>query len=564
MEKTLANLKKQELKDKKRLEKIEKAGYLAQNAYLITQGFENLSKNLKALRKFKGDQDLAKENLGNKLKKKAEKLSCLSEEIKASKFEKKMDYLTSKGFKNIKKNFKYLTLYGGDQEKVLAHLSQSINKPSLEEKMKLLGYEKENKALVENGCSNLKKNLKLLQLYGGSVERVLDHCHHNKQHKYDQLMKLIEEKGFSKENHALLEKGFTKLRKNMKLLIKYKGDVSKVFDHYNQKLEEKTQELQLMCKTHGVLKEYQALVSKGYKPKKIVKLMKIYQWDAEKTRAHLESKKTKGSLFATQIKNLGYEEQNKVLMEKGFKHLKKNLKLLELNNGDLEKVLEGFHKKAHKGEKIEKKLEKLHFSKQYHELLAKDATLKTKKVMKALIKYNGDIDQAAKHLERKKLHKEFTFKEWNPQVHVVYLDGNNMLFVNENIRKLYLLNHKKEAEEMLIEISKTFSTKKQLEKVVLIFDKGNYPTKEVEIPLENNKKLTFILRCALEEKNSDDLLVVLTEKEEKLKNALFVTADLELRRRLVEKGVKFLMGPKEWFAFAKTDLGDKFDKIVKK
>ena len=160
MEKTLANISKQDKKDLKRLEKIEKAGFIKQNAYLISQGYEKLSKNLKALRKSKGDQEEALKLLVLKQKKQNEKLDSIIEKTKTLNFEPQMDYLISKGFKNIKKNFKLLTLFNGDQEKALIKLSKSKNKPNIEEEIKGLGYEKENAALVAKGFSNLKKNLK--------------------------------------------------------------------------------------------------------------------------------------------------------------------------------------------------------------------------------------------------------------------------------------------------------------------------------------------------------------------------------------------------------------------
>ena len=78
MEKTLANISKQEKKDEKRLEKIVKAGYTVQNSYLISKGFEKLGKNLKALRKTHGDQEEALKILQNKQKKKDDKQNSLN------------------------------------------------------------------------------------------------------------------------------------------------------------------------------------------------------------------------------------------------------------------------------------------------------------------------------------------------------------------------------------------------------------------------------------------------------------------------------------------------------
>ncbi len=564
MEKSLQNIKKQEIKDKKRLEKLKKLNFSSQNVYLISQGFENISNNLKALRKSKGDQAKALLLLEEKRKKKTEKLYSLNEKIKAQNFESQMNYLQSKGYKSLKKIFKYLNLYNGDQEKTLIHLSQPKNKANLEEKLKALGFEKQNKALLENGYTNLKKNLKLLKLYEGGLEQVLNHYHHNKQHKYEQLMNLIEAKGFGKENLILIENMFTKLRRNLKLLVKFNGDVEKILAVYNEKKEEKVKNLRAVCEEKGVLKEFEELLKKGNKPKKIVKIMKIYQWDGAKTEKHFDSKKQKESFFEEQIKNLGYETQNKVLVEKGFKHLKKNLKLLQIYEGNLEKVLEVYKKKSQKGKKIEEKIAKFNISKEFHELLAKNGLLKPKKVFNVLVKYNGDLNEASKHLERKQVHKEFSIKEWNEKIHVVYLDGNNMLFVNEFIRKLYLLNKKKEAEGVLCEIAKNLSRKKGIEKVVLIFDQGNFVDKEEEIVLENGKKMKFLIRKAGEMKNSDDAIVGMVEKEEHGKNLMVVTGDLELRRRLIEKGVKLLMGPKVWFGVAKKELGEEFEKLVKK
>ena len=559
MEKTLANISKQEKKDEKRLEKIVKAGFSTQNSYLISKGFEKLGKNLKALRKTKGDQEEALKILQNKQTKKNEKQNSLNEKIKAQNFEEQMNYLVSKGFKKLKKNLKLLSRFSGDQEKALLQLSQPKNKPNFDEKIKGLGFEKENSILLSHGFSNLKKNLKLLQLYEGKVERVLNHFNHNKAHKYEQLLKIIEEKGLEKENQALMELGFTKLKKNLKLLIKHKGDVARVREDYNQKKEAKLQDLRILCKTKGVQPQFESLVIKGFKPNKVVKLLKMYQWDAEKTVKHLESGKNKNAAFEAKIKELEFEEQNKALVEKGHKNLKKNLKLLQMNEGKVEAILEVFKNKSHKGEKIDKKLAKLNFTQQYHEILAKDGSFKPKKVLKVLTKVNGNVKEALNQLERKKLNKEFSVDEWPVQAHILYLDGNNMLFANSNIRKLYLTKKKKEAELLLHRIARNFSVKKQLERTVLMFDRGTEAIKSEEITLENKKTLNFEVRVAKEEKNADDALVALLEKDEHAKNAVVVTADLELRRRLIEKGVKTLMGPKQWFGVAKTVLGEEYD-----
>lgn len=552
MEKTLANISKQEAKDKKRLEKIEKAGFVAQNNFLISKGFEKLGKNLKALRKTKGNQEEALKLLQTKQENKIKKVGLVDEKIKKQNFETQINFLISKGYKNLKKNLKCLSLYEGDQEKALIHLSQPKNKFSFEEKIKVFKYETQNESLVKAGYSNLKKNFKLLRFYNGDIEKVLLHYNHNKQQKYDLFLKIIEEKGYAKENLLLMEKGHTQLRRNLKFLIKTQGDVNKILEVYNLKNEGKINKLLEISKTHGVSDDFQDLVSKGNKPKKVIKLLKFYDWDAKKARTHLESKKGRHHLFEEQIKEAGYSEQNKALIEKGFKNLKKNLKLLQTHQGNLEKVLECYQKKSKRGDKIQKTLARLNFTKQYQEIMAKDGTLKPKKVIKSLVKYNGDVKEAVSHLERKQMHKEYSVKIWNPHTHVAFLDGNNMLFADDQIRKLYLTNRKKEAEELLIETAKKFGVKKNLDKVVLVFDKGDYPPKEEQILLESKKTLAFILMCAKEHKNADDALVTLAEKEANIHNTIFVTSDRELRRRLIEKGVKLLMSPKNWFEAGKV------------
>ena len=346
--------------------------------------------------------------------------------------------------------------------------------------------------------------------------------------------------------------------------MKCNGDLIKVFEQYHFKKEEKFHDARILCKTHGVQSQFEALLLKGIKPKKILKLMKIYEWNGEKTVKHFEVGREQHQLyFAEQIKALGFEEQNKVLIAKGFNHLKKTLKLLQLYEGNLEKVLEGYNKKQKGWDKVMKKLAKMDYMKQYQEILAKDGALKPKQILKALTKHDGDVKKAFGDFEKKKLNKEFSVKKWTNQVHVLYLDGNNILFANENIRKLYLMKKKKEAEELLEKIAKSFSLKKHLEKTVLMFDRGNEEVKIEEFTLENEKKLKFEVRCAKGQKSSDDELVALTEKEEHVKNAIVVTADLELRRRLVEKGVKLFMGAGDWFIVAKEELGPDYDKPEK-
>ena len=102
----------------------------------------------------------------------------------------------------------------------------------------------------------------------------------------------ILELGYEKQNQTLVELGFTKIKRNLRCLKKFNGDLTSVIDKFNAKNSKK--------------------IENGNKAKKEKKFKK----------------------FLKQIENLPYEEQNQHVIDVGLIDIKQNLNYLQLNDGD--------------------------------------------------------------------------------------------------------------------------------------------------------------------------------------------------------------------------------------
>ena len=157
-------------------------------------------------------------------------------------------------------------------------------------------------------------------------------------------------------------------------------------------------------------------------------------------------------------------------------------------------------------------------------------------------------------------------KDWPLEnlVSSLYLDGNNMLFVDSFIRKLRLSRKKNEAEDILAKLIRAFSKEKSIAKTILVYD---YCEKKKPLNDENDLGIFEVLSASPEFNSSDDALVEWANKinpSEKNKS-IFVTSDRGLQKRLEQTGIKKIMGTGVFFKIMKEFLGiEKYNSLLKK
>ena len=248
------------------------------------------------------------------------------------------------------------------------------------------------------------------------------------------------------------------------------------------------------------------------------------------------------------IKDLGFETQNQQLIQLGFTKYSQNLRYLKEYKGDFEIVSSKLTERQSlkmKRKDINNEME-IQSEKEGEEAKRFRNKLNRQKITKEPRIKKEKISQIAL--------KEFN--EWPSEIQTVYLDGNNMLYVEDAIRNKVLGRRKRAGEKLLAGLANEFAKLKGEFNVVLIFDNTkltyNYT---IEI---NGKTLKFDVVSAMPSfPDSDDALVHWSgELGDKKNNCLFVTSDRGLQIRLNENGIENMMKPKRWFSFVKSQLGE--------
>jgi len=143
----------------------------------------------------------------------------------------------------------------------------------------------------------------------------------------------------------------------------------------------------------------------------------------------------------------------------------------------------------------------------------------------------------------------------------LYVDANNMLFLNSALRNNTLRRNKKKSEKMITNAVEQFSNIHRFDLVVVIFDSTNLVYEKM---LSNGTK--FVVTTAIPQyKTSDDAIVDFNEKQspEVRKRSLTATSDREFTQRLIDLGANVMkskmflsaickavngsMGLSEWF-----------------
>lgn len=264
-----------------------------------------------------------------------------------------------------------------------------------------------------------------------------------------------------------------------------------------------------------------------------------------------------------EIIRLGYQQKNQKLIDAGFNNLKLNLSLLQKTKGNLEQVFqilsERCSKRAQDDEDVESEEES--DSSTHTQNFPLNLQQSTQ-----LPDYNVSDIKAKQKLEGYKRSQRTetvsNYDVWPDEVRKVFLDGNNMLFVDKSIRKLRLSQRQKEAERTLANLAYAFAGGKMNFHTVLVFDNTQQCVKDwIQA---GDKPLEFMVCSANPHyKTSDDALVDWLAREQNLKECLVVTSDRELQQRLKNLGPLHIMKTGNWFSIVRAAIGPEiYDRLV--
>jgi len=238
------------------------------------------------------------------------------------------------------------------------------------------------------------------------------------------------------------------------------------------------------------------------------------------------------------IKELGFEAQNQQLFQHGFTKLSQNLKYLKIYNGDVNQIISQLGEKSKTKETFYKELEKDHGP---------------RKPRKERASRGDSPDLQLKELT-----------EWPAHIRTLYLDGNNMLFVEDAIRKLVLSRKSKLAEKVLADLALNFAQTLGTFNVILIYDSTKQISSQDVVAANGNTVKFSVVSSTPEFTNSDDALVAWSEKlGDKANECFFVTSDRGLQVRLAQNGVENISKTKRWFTLVKNSIGeDKYRAVL--
>ncbi|CAF3930522.1 unnamed protein product [Adineta steineri] len=132
-------------------------------------------------------------------------------------------------------------------------------------------------------------------------------------------------------------------------------------------------------------------------------------------------------------------------------------------------------------------------------------------------------------------------EDWPRDIEQVYLDGNNMMFVVDSLRRLCLNRAGKKTERAIGEIAAAWNQQMHIPNVELIYD-STRQLDQIDTVKVTSAQPTY--------KTTDDMLVDIVrrpENHEKNKRTIVITSDRALAVLLQREGC-LLVKPKNWFA----------------
>jgi predicted RNA-binding protein with PIN domain len=339
--------------------------------------------------------------------------------------------------------------------------------------------------------------------------------------KEEKIKKEIEELGVTSDVEHIKQKVDAPLRKILKALVLNEKDKDKAITYLQSFLDRKTErKKKKLERLENEMKDLdlskiETLKSKGYKERKAVKALKKNDNDLDKAIEFLESK-TKNRKEKMEAKYKKYLPDDTEFDWEKFKAVKK-----EKNQ--------------------EKKLAK------YKKFFPDDTEIDKEKFKKCKLELR--IQKEKEKLER----DQYLINEiGNHTFTQLYLDGNNMLFVDDILRKLCLNKNVAGAAKKLSEAVEIYSKQEKLN-TILIFD----ILKECFEKDEDGVKFQ-VCSARPDFETSDDALVEWAGglSASAMESILFVTSDRALQTRLIRKGAKYLMKSGVWFKLMKAKITD--------
>jgi predicted RNA-binding protein with PIN domain len=347
------------------------------------------------------------------------------------------------------------------------------------------------------------------------------YCKDRKGNREEKLKKEIEELGVASDVEHIKQKIDVPLKKILKALVISEKDKDKAIAYLETELDRKTERKKKKIeRLENEMKDLdlskiETLKSKGYKERKAVKALKKNENDLDKAIEFLESKTNN-------------------------KKEKREAKYKKLLPNDTEFDWEKF--KAAKQEKNkEKKLAK------YKKFFPDDTEFDKEKFKKCKLELR--IQKEKDRL----LRDQYLINELgNLTFTQLYLDGNNMLFVDDILRKLCLKKNLSGAAKKLSEAVEIYSKQEKLS-TILIFD----ILKECFEKEEDGVKFQ-VCSAKPDFETSDDALVEWAGglSASAMESILFVTSDRVLQTRLIQKGAKHIMKSGVWFKLMKAKITD--------
>lgn len=215
----------------------------------------------------------------------------------------------------------------------------------------------------------------------------------------------------------------------------------------------------------------------------------------------------------------GFGPQMAFLIAHGFTTPSQNLKYLRRHSGDQQAALEELKGKGKQG--VERKKKSL----------------------------EDDMGEAPRKEDR---------EEWDEMLKIVFLDGNNLLFIDSTIRTLSLKKQIEKAEACIVKLAEEFAKTVALKKVVVVFDDTRLP----ETGLQFDRSIVEVRKARPGHRTADDYLVALLPSLGQQDSTGFVTSDRELIQRLGRAGAKNLVRSGKWFSILKAKLGGKYDEVL--
>jgi len=178
-----------------------------------------------------------------------------------------------------------------------------------QERIQESGFESQNQQLIDLGFTRLARNLRLLRVHKGELEPVIAQLQERTAKRKVQESK---ESGFESQNQQLIDLGFTRLAQNLRLLRVHKGELEPVI----AQLQEKTAKRQAR-RAAKTTQEGEVKVRKERKAHKGMK--KFDEWPSNIQNLYLDG----NTMFCAShyVRKLTNDETTKKLSEKNLTDL---------------------------------------------------------------------------------------------------------------------------------------------------------------------------------------------------------------------------------------------------